>query len=93
MGSHVRIFSSLSFLVLIVGISSSRAYGEVSHGMRKQIDRINGRGPYLAIVVPNSFEMDPLLHSPSFLADHKFPYLDFSGKSIYMNFSLVCLDL
>jgi hypothetical protein len=83
MGSHLRIFSSLSFLVLVVGISSSRAYGEVSaHRMRKQIDRINGRGPYLAIVVPNSFEMDPLLNSPSFLADHKFPYLDFSGKSI-----------
>ena len=32
------------------------------------------------IVVPNSFERDPLLQSPSFVADDHFPYLDFSGK-------------
>lgn len=69
----------LSFVVLVMGFSS-RAYGAISHDTTKKIDRINKKGPYFGIVVPNSFEMDPLIQSPSFVADEKFPYLDFSGK-------------
>jgi hypothetical protein len=71
---------SLGFLVLVVGISSRVINGAgLSHGMMEKIEIINGRGPYLGIVVPNTFEMNPLLNSSSFLADHKFPYFDFSG--------------
>lgn len=79
----------LSFVVLVMGFSS-RAYGAISHDTTKKIDRINKKGPYFGIVVPNSFEMDPLLQSPSFVADEKFPYLDFSGKYGFQ-FSLYCL--
>ena len=78
MVSHLRMVL-LGFLVVVVGISSG-AYGAISHGITKKIERINKRGPYLGIVVPNSFERDPLLQSPSFVADDHFPYLDFSGK-------------
>lgn len=49
---------SVSFVVMVVGIISSRsACGAVSHGLMEKIDKINGRGPYLGIVVPNSFDM------------------------------------
>jgi hypothetical protein len=86
MVSHLRMVL-LGFLVVVVGISSG-AYGAISNDILKNIERINKRGPYLGIVVPNSFEMDPLLQSPSFVVDDHFPYLDVSGK--YMSFSLVC---
>lgn len=78
MVSHLRMLL-LGFLVLVVEISSG-AYGAISNGTTKKIERINERGPYLGIVVPNSFERDPLLQSPNFVADDHFPYLDFSGK-------------
>ncbi|BBH08384.1 Phosphorylase superfamily protein [Prunus dulcis] len=68
-------FSCIGFL----GISSI-AYGAVSHTTMRKIDRLNKKGPYLGIVVPNFFELNPLLQSTSFVADQKLPYLDFSGR-------------
>uniref|UniRef100_A0A2N9H0S7 Nucleoside phosphorylase domain-containing protein n=1 Tax=Fagus sylvatica TaxID=28930 RepID=A0A2N9H0S7_FAGSY len=79
MVSHLRMVL-LGFLVVVVGISSG-AYGAISNDILKNIERINKRGPYLGIVVPNSFEMDPLLQSPSFVVDDHFPYLDVSGNA------------
>ena len=67
------------FVVLVLGFSS-RCYGAVSHSTMNKIYRINKEGPYLGIVVPNFFEMNPLLQSTSFVADQELPYLDFAGK-------------
>ena len=70
-------------VLLFVGIgisSSSRACAEVPQNIMRKIDRVNEEGPYLGIVVPNAFEMNPLLQSPSFAAHAQLPYLDFSGK-------------
>ncbi|XP_071717114.1 bark storage protein A-like [Rutidosis leptorrhynchoides] len=44
------------------------------------IDSVNNVGSYIGIVVPNSFEMNPLLQSSSFVKDQKRPYLDVSGR-------------
>ncbi|KAF5459022.1 hypothetical protein F2P56_023012 [Juglans regia] len=66
--------------IVVVGISMSKAYGAISNDIGKKIERINKRGPYLGIVVPNSYEMNPLLNSSSFVADGEFPFLDFSGR-------------
>ncbi|KAF8034338.1 hypothetical protein BT93_C0592 [Corymbia citriodora subsp. variegata] len=60
--------------------SIKRADGAVPPSSMAKIRQMNSRGPYIAIIVPNSFEMDPLLQSPSFRADPKFPYLDISGR-------------
>ncbi|KAG9456118.1 hypothetical protein H6P81_000626 [Aristolochia fimbriata] len=46
----------------------------------KALRVINDEGPYLGIVVPNAFEMNPLLHSSSFAANEKFPFFDFAGR-------------
>ncbi|OMO58190.1 hypothetical protein COLO4_34814 [Corchorus olitorius] len=72
----------LILLVLAFGIGSiNGVHGEVSSSTLTKISRINKEGPYLGIVVPNSFEMNPLLQSGSFVADQKLPYLDFSGNA------------
>ncbi|WCJ42509.1 Phosphorylase superfamily protein [Euphorbia peplus] len=43
----------------------------------EKIDKVNKKGPYLGIVVPNAFEMNPLIQSSSFLPRS---HLDFSGR-------------
>ncbi|KAL0283351.1 UNVERIFIED_CONTAM: hypothetical protein Sangu_2894200 [Sesamum angustifolium] len=52
----------------------------VSKNVMKKIDAINSMGPYLGVVVPNTFEMGPLLNSPSFVPHHHLPFLDFAGR-------------
>ncbi|KAG5037113.1 hypothetical protein JHK86_017953 [Glycine max] len=69
----------LGLLVLLLG-SSIMANGAVSEVSWREISNINSEGPYLGIVVPNSFELGPLLRSSSFVPHNKFPYFDFAGK-------------
>ncbi|KAE9464463.1 hypothetical protein C3L33_03623, partial [Rhododendron williamsianum] len=45
--------------------------GAISRNVMKEVIGINKEGPYLGIVVPNSYEMSPLLQSPSFVGDAK----------------------
>ncbi|XP_024190576.1 bark storage protein A [Rosa chinensis] len=42
------------------------------------IAKANENGPYLGLVIPNSFEMDPLLQSPNFTSSNL--TIDFSGR-------------
>ncbi|XP_062019463.1 bark storage protein A-like [Rosa rugosa] len=44
----------------------------------KLIEETNDRGPYLGLVIPNSFEMNPLLQSPDFISANL--TIDFSGR-------------
>ncbi|KAI7732675.1 hypothetical protein M8C21_024524 [Ambrosia artemisiifolia] len=46
----------------------------------KDIDSVNKVGPYIGVVVPNAFEMNPLLQSSSFIANQTRPYLDIFGR-------------
>ncbi|KAK7314444.1 hypothetical protein VNO77_32968 [Canavalia gladiata] len=69
----------LGLLLLLLG-SSIMANGAISELSWRKIININREGPYVGIVVPNAFELNPLLHSPAFVPHHKFPYFDFSGK-------------
>ncbi|KAF8400831.1 hypothetical protein HHK36_014133 [Tetracentron sinense] len=74
---HLKIL----FLGFLAFVSiSCRADGAISTRIMKNIGRINKEGPYLGLVVPNSFEMSPLLQSPSFVPDENSPILDFSGR-------------
>ncbi|KAJ4976380.1 hypothetical protein NE237_001486 [Protea cynaroides] len=67
----------LGFLLLLSTCSTTD--GAVSTSIMKKIREVNKKGHYLGIVVPNFFEMSPLLQSSSFVADEKLPYVDFSG--------------
>ncbi|KAM7509541.1 hypothetical protein LguiA_019994 [Lonicera macranthoides] len=69
----------LGWLVWVIGIMKI-VEGEIIGSVMNDISRLNKEGPYLGIVVPNSFEMNPLLQSPSFVVNENFPFLDFSGR-------------
>ncbi|KAH9288057.1 hypothetical protein KI387_032174 [Taxus chinensis] len=66
------------FLVLLTTASGTEAY--YSPKLLNQIQKINEAGPYLGLVVPNKFEMDPLLQSSVFIADEDIPFTDLSGR-------------
>jgi len=63
----------LGLLTLVLANTIS-ANGVVSKVFWREISKVNKEGPYVGIVVPNAFELDPLLHSPSFVPHNKFPY-------------------
>ncbi|KAL2500872.1 Phosphorylase superfamily protein [Forsythia ovata] len=54
--------------------------GAISRHLMENICMINNKGPYLGIVVPNTYEMNPLLRSSSFVPHPMLPYLDFAGR-------------
>ncbi|XP_027176945.1 bark storage protein A isoform X1 [Coffea eugenioides] len=71
----------LEWLVILASVNVIRsANAAVSDYAWANIRRVNQEGPYLGIVVPNSFEMSPLLQSPSFVPHDKLPYIDVAGR-------------
>ncbi|WJX25905.1 hypothetical protein P8452_14893 [Trifolium repens] len=73
----------MEFLVVLVIVllgSSIKAYGAINQISWREISNINNKGPYIGIVVPNAFELNPLLQSSSFVPHNKFPYFDFAGR-------------
>ncbi|TXG61412.1 hypothetical protein EZV62_012775 [Acer yangbiense] len=85
MAGHAgKVIVFVVLLLLVVGIGG--AISDDDDGTT--IDRINEEGPYLGIIVPNAFEMNPLLQSSSFVAHSDFPYFDFSGIATQLLISL-----
>lgn len=81
MASPLRVAMLVGLLALgVIAGSVKRADGAVPPSSMAKIGMMNSRGPYIAIVVPNSFEMNPLLQSPSFVPNETLPYLDISGR-------------
>ncbi|WVZ97101.1 hypothetical protein U9M48_042659 [Paspalum notatum var. saurae] len=70
----------LPLLILLAVSCSVRA--AVQESTARSIRMVNRRGPFLGVVVPNTFEMEPLLRSPSFSSPAKGlpPYLDVAGR-------------
>ncbi|KAK3041707.1 hypothetical protein RJ639_001517 [Escallonia herrerae] len=68
----MRVLLVAWLVVLVVGVTTKNgADGAISKRMMHKISGINMEGPYLGLVVPNSFEMDPLLQSPSFVVNER----------------------
>ncbi|XP_039123779.1 bark storage protein A [Dioscorea cayenensis subsp. rotundata] len=70
----------LSISVIMCMNTMRLSYGAITRRSMEEIWRINKQGPFLGIVVPNAFEMNPLLQSPSFVQDSQLPYFDFGGR-------------
>ncbi|MFS7900082.1 hypothetical protein Hanom_Chr10g00963651 [Helianthus anomalus] len=70
----------------VVGLCCLVSRGEcvIHKSLLKDIDSVNKVGSYIGVVVPNGFEMNPLLQSSSFIEDQTRPYLDISGKPMCM---------
>ncbi|KAL9683664.1 hypothetical protein QQ045_015491 [Rhodiola kirilowii] len=74
------IIAILAVVAVAVVIGAGRAEGAIGECALKTIKKINKHGPYVGVVVPNSFEMNPLLESSSFVPHPTLPYFDFSGR-------------
>lgn len=60
-------------------LSAQQANGYLPAKTRKMIAKANSDGPYLGLVIPNLFEMNPLLQSPNFTSSNLI--IDFAGNN------------
>ncbi|GMP94861.1 hypothetical protein CsSME_00044142 [Camellia sinensis var. sinensis] len=73
--------------VLIITLSTLQETNGVLNGeTQKMISEANKNGPYLGLVIPNLFEMNPLLQSPSFTSSNL--TIDFQGITTQLLVSL-----
>lgn len=75
------IWAFCTVLLAVAMLGAQTAYGDVPTEVQKKINSINQNGTYLGVVIPNAFEMNPLLQSPSYSPDKGLPYVDFAGES------------
>lgn len=80
------LFGSLVWMVIIIHVT----HGAITKSEMDEINSINKKGPYYGIVVPNSFEISPLLQSPSFVVNEDLPSLDFAGNCYHTIVGLPC---
>lgn len=68
---------------IILALTAQEHYSNaaLSPETLKFIEAANTDGPYLGLVIPNTYELNPLLQSPNFTSTHLI--IDFSGKHIY----------
>ncbi|XP_040375805.1 bark storage protein A [Oryza brachyantha] len=59
---------------------ATAAEGFISRKTWSEIRQANRGGPFVGLVVPNAYEMDPVLGSPSFTPSATLPYLDVQGR-------------
>ncbi|KAJ9559211.1 hypothetical protein OSB04_013825 [Centaurea solstitialis] len=71
-------FSLFAISVLATAFFLGDANGEACRNTRKLIEKANRKGPYLGIVIPNLFEMNPLLNYPEYHASKLI--IDVGGK-------------
>jgi len=52
----------------------------LTHELQRKIAEANEKGPYLGLIIPNSFEFDPLLQNPGYTPNDTI--IDFAGTCI-----------
>ncbi|XP_072960646.1 bark storage protein A [Typha angustifolia] len=77
MRAMMKKFVILVCLVVLMGVVTD---GATPVRTLKKVWQMNKRGPFLGVIVPNSFEMNPLLNSSSFVQNKFMPHLDVGGK-------------
>lgn len=73
----------LLVVALSIGNVIEEAYGEIPRPVLSEIEWINKRGPFLGIVAPNNYELNPLLDSQAYVPYHRLPSIDFAGKILF----------
>lgn len=69
-------------IILALTAQEHHSNAALSPETLKLIEAANIDGPYLGLVIPNTYELNPLLQSPNFTSTHL--TIDFSGKHIYI---------
>ncbi|KAF2304447.1 hypothetical protein GH714_031565 [Hevea brasiliensis] len=78
MAVGLRVALFFVYTVMMLSDFHQLANGAVASDTLELINKANEDGPYLALVIPNLFEMNPLLQSPNFTANDLI--IDFSGR-------------
>ena len=79
MGGARRQLMAGALVVVAVALMATAAEGYISKKTWAAIGRANRDGPFVGLVVPNTFELVPVLNSPSFVASKTVPNLDVQG--------------
>uniref|UniRef100_A0A0E0KZY6 Nucleoside phosphorylase domain-containing protein n=1 Tax=Oryza punctata TaxID=4537 RepID=A0A0E0KZY6_ORYPU len=72
--------ATTTLALLLVAAAVAAADAAVPASAALAVRQVNRQGPYLGVVVPNGFEMEPLLRSPAFSPAKRLPYLDVAGR-------------
>ncbi|XP_008220066.1 PREDICTED: bark storage protein A-like [Prunus mume] len=67
-----------AMMMISLMLNTQQIHGALPANTQKLIDEANEGGPYLGLVIPNSFEMKPLLQSPNFTSTDLI--INFSGR-------------
>lgn len=67
-------------VVVVMATFATESEGAIPASTWRTVQKVNEVGPFLGLVVPNSFEMSPLFQSNSFVPYPSLPYLDFGGR-------------
>ncbi|KAB1204376.1 hypothetical protein CJ030_MR8G014173 [Morella rubra] len=78
------------FVSALMLLNVQEANGALSAKTQKNIDEANKNGPSLGLVIPNQFEMNPLLQSPSFESSNL--TIDFAGITTQLLLSLFDIE-
>lgn len=70
----------LFVFIFSIGNIVEDANCEIPRMVLNKIERMNKKGPYLGIVAPNNYELNPLLDSPAYVPYSPLPFIDFAGK-------------
>ncbi|XP_062229572.1 bark storage protein A-like [Phragmites australis] len=65
---------------LVVVLMATVAEGFISRKTWRAVRRANHEGPFVGLVVPNAYEMVPVLNSPAFKPSATIPNLDIQGR-------------
>uniref|UniRef100_A0ACD5VZP5 Uncharacterized protein n=1 Tax=Avena sativa TaxID=4498 RepID=A0ACD5VZP5_AVESA len=79
-GVRRRLMAGAIVVVFAVALMATAAEGYISKETWAAIGRANRHGPFVGLVVPNAFEMVPVLNSPKFVASKTVPNLDVQGR-------------
>lgn len=69
-------------LAVLAALATEASCSGIPGHTWRRIRRVNREGPFLGLVVPNAFEMSPILQSPSFVQKANLPYLDAAGVHV-----------
>ncbi|KAJ9559179.1 hypothetical protein OSB04_013793 [Centaurea solstitialis] len=72
-----KIFFFLLFVLVFVSLQDL-ANGAINGSTKKMIEKANKNGPYLGLVIPNMFEMNPLLSNPNYKSTKL--VIDYAGR-------------
>ena len=80
----------LAVVVMLMATAATPAEGFISDKTWRAIRRANRDGaPFVGLVVPNAYEMDPVLRSPGFKPSDDIPILDVQGTYYVRIYTLV----